>query len=100
MPELIPNKKFVSDLEKFKHQKPLLKKIAKTIHFLEKNPYHPGLRIERITNDPTAWSARVDKKHRISFEPTAFLPSGSPDWNSQLKLLRILDHDDLYKIPR
>jgi len=38
MPELIPNKKFVSDLEKFKHQKALLKKIAKTINLLEENP--------------------------------------------------------------
>ena len=99
MPELIPNKKFNFDLEKFKHQKALLKKIAETINFLEENPYHPGLRIERITNDPTAWSARVDKRYRISFEPMAFLPTGSPDWTSQLKLLRILDHDDLYKTP-
>ena len=100
MPELIPNKKFVSDLEKFKHQKALLKKIAKTINLLEKNPCHPGLRIERITNDATAWSARVDKSYRISFEPVAFLTTGSPDWKSQLKLLRILDHNDLYKTPR
>ncbi len=100
MIELIPNKKFISDLEKFKHQKALLKKIAKTINFLEENPYHPGLRIEHITNDPTAWSASVDKKYRISFEPMAFLTNGSPDWTSQLKLLRILDHDDLYKTPR
>ncbi|MCK5507749.1 MAG: hypothetical protein KAI50_04415 [Desulfobacterales bacterium] len=100
MPELIPNKKFNSDLEKFKHQKALLKKIAKTINFLEEKPYHPGLSIERITNDPTAWSASVDKRYRISFEPMAFLPTGSPDWTSQLKLLRILDHDDLYKTPR
>lgn len=100
MPELIPNKKFISDLEKFKHQKAVLKKIAKTINFLEQNPCHPGLRIERITNDPTAWSVRVDKRYRISFEPVNFLTMGSPDWTSQLKLLRILDHDDLYKTPR
>ncbi len=100
MPILIPNKKFISDLENFKHQKALLKKIAKTINFLEENPRHPGLRIERIVNDPTAWSARVDKRYRIAFEPEAFLTSGSPDWTSKLKLLRILDHDDLYKTPR
>ena len=100
MPELTPNKKFISDLEKFKHQKALLKKIAKTINFLEANHYHPGLKIERIVNDPKAWSARVDKKIRISFEPTAFLTTGSPDWTFPLKLLRILDHDDLYKTPR
>lgn len=100
MPELIPNKKFISDLEKYRKEKPLLKKIAKTIKFLQENPHHPGLRIERITNDPTAWSACVDKKYRISFEPNVFLGTGAPDWSSQLKLLRILDHDDLYKTPR
>jgi len=100
MPELVPNRKFVTDLEKFKHKKPLLKKIAKAVNTLENNPRHPGLAIERITNDPTAWSARVDRKYRISFEPTMMLPSGSPDWSSQVTLLRILDHDDLYKSPR
>jgi Txe/YoeB family toxin of Txe-Axe toxin-antitoxin module len=77
MPKLIPNRKFVSDLEKFKYQKPLRKKIAKAIKFLEEIPYHPGLKIERITNDPTAWSARIDKRYRISFEPIAFLTTGS-----------------------
>jgi Txe/YoeB family toxin of Txe-Axe toxin-antitoxin module len=100
MPQLIPSKKFISDLEKFKHQKVLLRKIAKTINFLENNPRHPSLRIERITNDPAAWSARVDRKYRISFEPQLFSPTGIPDWKSKLGLLRILDHDDLYKTPR
>lgn len=100
MPELVPNKKFNTDLEKFKHNKPLLKKIAKAVNMLEKNPLHPGLGIERITNDPSAWSARVDRKYRISFDPAVFLPSGSPDWRSRITLLRILDHDDLYQTPR
>ena len=100
MSKMIPNKKFISDLKKFKNQKLLLKKIAKTIKFLEENPRHPGLRIERIVNDPTAWSASVDRRYRISFEPMAFLKNGSPDWTSQFTLLRILDHDDLYKAPR
>jgi hypothetical protein len=100
MPELIPNKKFISDLEKLKHQKPLTRKIAKAINFLEQNPRHPGLNIERIVNDPSAWSVRIDKRYRLSFEPTAILTTGSPDWTSPLRLLRILDHDDLYKTPR
>ncbi|NWH06966.1 type II toxin-antitoxin system RelE/ParE family toxin [Desulfobacter latus] len=100
MPELIPNKKFVSDLESFKQQKTILKKIAKTLNFLESNPMHPGLRIERIMNDPGAWSARVDKKYRISFEPTLNPSTGAPDWTFPVKLLRVLDHDDLYKSPR
>lgn len=100
MPELIPNKKFVSDLESFKRQKTILKKIAKTLNFLENNPIHPGLRIERIINDSGAWSARVDKKYRISFEPTLHPSTGAPDWTAPVKLLRVLDHDDLYRSPR
>lgn len=99
MPDLIPSKKFSSDLEKLKINKSLIKKVAKCLTFLEENPLHSGLHIERITNDPTAWSARVDKMYRISFEPSAYQPSGTPDWNSPLKLLRILTHDDLYKSP-
>lgn len=99
MPLLIPNKRFVSDLEKFKNDKVLLKKIAKSLKLLEVNPSHPGLHIERITNDPTAWSARIDKRYRISFEPSAYRENGAPDWILPLKLLRILDHDDLYKTP-
>ena len=99
MPELIPSKKFTSDLEKLKSKKALIKKVAKCLTFLEENPFHPGLHIERITNDPTAWSTQVDKMYRISFEPSAYNPSGIPDWTSPLRLLRILTHDDLYKSP-
>jgi len=99
MPELIPTKKFSSDLEELQSDKALIKKVAKCLTFLEENPFHPGLRIERITNDPTAWAARVDKKYLISFEPSAYLSSGSPDWTSPLSLLRILTHDDLYRSP-
>lgn len=99
MPELILNKKFSADLEKLRTNKTVIRKVAKCLAFLEKNPLHPGLRIERITNDPTAWSARVDKMYRISFEPSAFHPSGNPDWTSPVRLLRVLTHDDLYKSP-
>ena len=100
MPELIPNKKFVSDLENFNRQKTILKKIAKTLNFLEGNPTHPGLRIERIFNDPGAWAAHVDKNYRISFEPTLHPSTCAPDWTAPVKLLRVLDHDDLYRSPR
>ncbi|WP_457571555.1 hypothetical protein [Desulfovulcanus sp.] len=100
MPKLIPSKKFLDDLNKFKSDKAMRKKIAKTLNFLENNPLHPGLSIERIVNDPAAWSLRVDKKYRISFEPQNYHQSGNPDWTGSLFLLRILDHDDLYKTPR
>ena len=100
MPKLKPTNKFLEDVEKFRSDRAMRKKIAKTMAFLENNPLHPGLHIERITNDPAAWSARVDRKHRLSFEPREFLPSGSPDWSGSLLLLRLLTHDDLYKHPR
>jgi len=100
MPELKPNKKFIKDLEKIQNNPSLRKKLAKTMAMLQKNPGHPGLNIERIVNDPTAWSARVDKKYRISFEPESTLPGGTPDWSAPFRLLRILSHDDLYKFPR
>ena len=99
MPELIPNKKFVEDLSRFQKDAARIKKIAKALAFLESNPRHPGLHIERIVNDPTAWSARIDKRCRLSFEPTAHLSNGVPDWTQPLLLLRILDHDDLYRSP-
>ncbi len=99
MSELIPNEKFVSDLERIRSNKVLVKKVAKCLHFLEQNPSHPGLNLERIVNDPTAWSVRVDKKYRLSFEPSAYCESGAPDWTQPIRLLRVLDHDDLYKNP-
>jgi len=99
MPELIPSKKFLEDLDRFKSNKAMRKKLAKALNFLEANPLHPGLHVERIVNDPSAWSARVDKKYRISFEPTEHHESGQPDWSSSLLPLRILTHDDLYKTP-
>lgn len=100
MPELIPSKKFLEDIEVFRKNQVLRKKIAKTLNLLEKNPLYPALNIERIVNDPTAWSVRVDKRYRISFDPVKILHSGSPDWSAGVFLLRVLDHDDLYKHPR
>ena len=100
MPKLIPTNKFIQDIETLKNQKDIIKKVAKTLAFLETNPRHPGLHIERITNDITAWSVRVDIRYRISLEPESTLPSGMADWSGNIILLRLLDHDDLYKKPR
>lgn len=100
MPKLVPSQKFLKDLEKFRSNASMRKKIAKTLTYLENNPLHPGLHLERIVNDPTAWSVRVDRKFRMSFDPEDFLPSGNPDWTTSVLLLRFLDHDDLYKFPR
>jgi len=101
MPELKLTKKFLKDLEHLrKKDKKKLRQVTKSLALLEQNPLHPGLPIERIVNDPSAWSARVDRRLRISFEPQEHLPSGDPDWTKPIILLRILDHDDLYKKPR
>jgi plasmid maintenance system killer protein len=100
MPELIPSKKFLEDIEALKSQKVLIKKIAKALAFMETNPHHPGLHLERIINDPSAWSIRVDSRYRISFDPDKLLPSSVPDWSGSVILLRVLIHDDLYKRPR
>ena len=100
MPLLVPSKKFLDDIEVFRSNLILRKKIAKALSLLERNPFHPGLNLERIANDPTAWSIRVDRRYRISFDPANLLPSGSLDWSADIILLRVLDHDDLYKHPR
>ncbi len=100
MPELIPSKKFLEDIEALKYQRVIIRKIAKALAFFEANPHHPGLNLERIINDPSAWSIRVDSRYRISFDPDKLLPSGVPDWSGSVVLLRVLAHDDLYKRPR
>ena len=100
MPLLIPTKLFLKDMEQYRSNAILRKKIVKALAFLEENPLHSGLHLERITNDLSAWSARVDDRYRLSFDPGGYLPAGNPDWAASLTLLRILDHDDLYKSPR
>ena len=100
MPQLIPSKLFLKDLEGFRSNVILRKKIVKALALLEANPLHPGLHLERIVNDPSAWSVRVDIRYRLSFDPGGYLPAGNPEWSTAITLLRILDHDDLYKSPR
>jgi len=100
MPKLIPSRKFLEDAEVLRRNPVLTKKLAKTLLLLEANPLHPGLHLQRIVNDPTAWAVRIDQRYRLSFDPESYLPAGNPDWSSSLILLRVLDHDDLYRHPR
>ncbi|HPJ97572.1 MAG TPA: hypothetical protein PK022_09685 [Syntrophales bacterium] len=100
MPKLIPSRKFLEDAENLRQDPILLKKPAKALRLIEANPRHPGLHLERIVNDPTAWSVRIDQRYRISFDPESYLPAGNPDWSASLFLLRLLDHDDLYRQKR
>ncbi len=100
MPKLIPSNKFLADAQRFARNSVLRGTLAKVLLQLEANPAQPGLHIERIVNDPSAWSARVDSRYRLSFEPGARHENGFPDWRSPILLLRVLDHDDLYRMPR
>ena len=97
--QLIPSKKFVKDLKAFEKDATLRKKIAKTLSILKSNPSHPGLNLERIVNDKSAWSIRVDRNYRISIEPINQNNKNTINWNDGIFLLRILNHDDLYKSP-
>jgi plasmid maintenance system killer protein len=100
MPKLIPSRKFLEDAGALRLNPVLTKKLAKTLRLLEANPLHPGLHLERIVNDPTAWSVRIDQRYRLSFDPESNLPAGNPDFSASLIILRVLDHDDLYRHPR
>lgn len=100
MPELTPTKLFLKDIDVLASNRVVHGKTLKALAFLQENPFHPGLRLERIVNDPTAWAVRVDRSYRISIDPRAYQSSGTPDWNDGIILLRILNHDDLYKKPR
>jgi len=100
MPELTPTKLFLKDIKALAVNHVVYKKMLKALSLLRENPFHPGLRLERIVNDPSAWAVRVDQQYRISIDPEAYQPSGTPDWRSGIILLRVLDHDDLYKKPR
>ena len=100
MPKLTTSKLFVKDVEAVRSNSILVGKISKTLALLAENPFHPGLHIECIVNDPRAWSVRLDKRYRISLEPELYHKGGNPDWSGGILLLRILDHDDLYKHPR
>jgi mRNA-degrading endonuclease YafQ of YafQ-DinJ toxin-antitoxin module len=99
MLELIPSKKFLKDVEKFKKQPILRKKIAKTLSLLKSNPRHPGLNLERIINDKTAWSIQVDRFYRISIESMQQNNLPAVNWEGGIFLLRVLEHDDLYRSP-
>jgi hypothetical protein len=100
MPRLIPSKHFVKDAERLSASPELRKKLCKALALLEANPLHPGLHLERIVNDPSAWAVRIDRRYRLSFDPQVYYPAGNPDWNGDLLLLRVLDHDDLYRVVR
>ena len=100
MLKLTPSKLFVKDVEAVRSNSILVGKISKTLALLAENPFHPGLHAERIINDPRAWSVRLDKRYRISLEPELYYKGGNPEWSGGILLLRILDHDDLYKHPR
>jgi len=66
------------------------KAAAKQITQLLLDHTHPSLRIEGIAGHKGLFSARVDRRYRLSF---CFLGDDT------LLLRRVLDHDDLYRSP-
>lgn len=70
--------------------KAVQKVAAKQIVQLLIDHTHPSLRIEGITGHKGLFSARVDKRYRMSL---SFEPGGT------IMLRRVLDHDDLYRTP-
>lgn len=66
------------------------KAAAKQITQLLLDHTHPSLRIEGIAGHKGLFSARVDRRYRMSF---CFLG------DETLPLRRLLDHDDLYRSP-
>lgn len=97
MPELIPSLKFLEDLDTFISEKAVRKKVGKKLGLLSGTPLHGDLKIERIINDSAAWSVRIDFRYRIAFEPLEYLSTGNPNWASKIRLLRILQNEDLYR---
>lgn len=74
MPKLIPTKKFLEDIEKFRSDEAMRKKIAKTMTFLGNNPLHPGLHIERITNRSCVTESGLSMHLRLyHFQKSAML---------------------------
>ncbi len=59
-------------------------KVEKTLGLLIENPRHPSLQVKRIQGTPNLWEARVDLKHRITFQ-----------WERNLLILRRIGNHDI-----
>ena len=66
------------------------KAAAKQITQLLIDHTHPSLRLEGIAGHKGLFSARVDRRYRISLSYTE---------KGTILLRRVLDHDDLYRSP-
>ena len=66
------------------------KKVIKQIKLLCTDHTHPSLHLEGIINRRGLYSARIDKRYRISLEFTG---------NDTILLRHVRDHDDLYLTP-
>jgi mRNA-degrading endonuclease RelE of RelBE toxin-antitoxin system len=66
------------------------KKVQKALRFLDKNPRHPSLQVEKIKGGTdNIYEGRVDQKYRFSFQ-----------FDGADKILRNVDnHDECLKNP-
>ena len=65
------------------------RKAKKTFRFLEQNPWHPSLHIEKIDIKRNIWSGRIDQSYRFTFQ-----------WIAGGVLIRRMGaHQDAYRNP-
>ena len=78
MPKLIPTEKFIEDAERFRRQPEIMKKIAKTLGLLEKNPLHPGLHFipSSISSQNSGKSGHNSSKVVPARENSEMVPEG------------------------
>ena len=79
--------KFTKDFLKLPHN--LRKTAAKQIAQLLIDHTHPSLHMESIKGKKGIFSVRVDKRYRMAL---------SFQGDDTILLMRVLDHDDLYRV--
>jgi len=65
------------------------RKALRQIHRLAQDLRHPSLQVKRIQGTPGIWEARVDIRHRMTFE-----------FEGDILFLRVIgDHDEVLRRP-
>ncbi|MFN0117027.1 MAG: type II toxin-antitoxin system RelE family toxin [Elusimicrobiota bacterium] len=65
------------------------KKVNKALFFMEKNPRHPSLNVEKLEGNENIWSGRIDRDYRFTFQ---WIPGG-------VFLRKVGSHENSYRKP-
>jgi mRNA-degrading endonuclease RelE of RelBE toxin-antitoxin system len=84
---LIQSTAFRRDLQQLPHD--VVEKYQKALRMLEYSVRHRGLKFEKIKGCDTVFTVRIDRKYRLSMRPL----------NGNWELLRIAEHDEVYRNP-